>query len=173
MAIVAAATATRWRQRQRQLRHERTGASSSSNYCDAMAHSYQPHSIRSDHGSLRHTAGRVLELSRAFGTRALTMAQGKFDLPFHLEVREIMDHRDMLSGSFSMPPVRLSHFSSVKDTNHLTTATCSPSCPSLVVSLFPQTARLEITANSLINMSRDWKLGLTSFVGYVLSRDLP
>ena len=171
MAIVAAATATRWRQRQRQLRHERTGASSSSNYCDAMAHSYQPHSIRSDHGSLRHTAGRVLELSRAFGTRALTMAQGRFDLPFPLGVREIMDH--MLSGSCWTPPVRLSHFSSAKDTNHLTTATCSPSCPSLVVSLFPQTARLEITANSLINVSRDWKLGLTSFVGYVLSRDLP
>jgi len=59
------------------------------------AHSYQPHSIRSHHASLGlrlgHTAGRVLELSRAFGAPTFTIAQGKSDLPFHLEVREIMD----------------------------------------------------------------------------------
>src|SRR5712672_1297664 len=100
MAIVAAATATRWWQRQRQLRHEHDGGSSSSN-CDAMAHSYPPHSIRSHHGSLSlrlgHNAGRVLELSRAFSAPTLTMAQGKSNLPFHLEVREIMDR--MLSRS--------------------------------------------------------------------------
>jgi len=144
-------------------------ASSSSN-CDSMAHSYQPHSIWSHHSSLSlrlgRPAGRMLELSRAFGARTLTMAQGKSDLPAHLEVREIMDR--MLSGSCWTPPVRLYHFSSAKDTNHLTTATCSPTCPSLVISLFPQTARLQITPNSLTNMSSNWKLSLTSFVGYVL-----
>jgi len=55
---------------------------------------------------LGHTAGRVLGLSRTFGARTLTMAQGKSDLPFHLEVREIMD--PMLSGSCWTPP-RLAH----------------------------------------------------------------
>jgi len=173
MAIVAAATATRWRQRQWQLRHEHDVANSSTN-CDTMADSYQPYSIPSHHGSLSlglgHPGGRVLELSQAYGARTLTMAQGKSDLPFYLEAREIMDR--VLSGSCCTPPVRLSHLSSVKDTNHFTTATCSRTCPSPVISLFPQTARLQMTANSLINVSSNWKLGWTSFVGYVLSRDL-
>jgi hypothetical protein len=129
MAIAAATTATatrtRLRQQQQQLRYRRT-----------------THRSVSD----SDTPQDVLELLRAFGARTLTMAQGESDLPFHLEAREIM--KRMLSGSCWMPPVRLSHFSSVKDTNHLTTATCSPTCPSLVISLFPQTARLQITEQS-------------------------
>jgi len=82
------------------------------------------------------------------------MAQGRFDLPFYLEVRETMDR--MLSGSCWTPLVRFSHFSSVKDTNHLTTATCSPTCPSLVISLFSQTARLQRTAISLCQAFGNW-----------------
>jgi len=87
-----------------------------------MAHSYQPHSIRSHHPSLSlrlgHTAGRVLELSRALGARTLTMARGKSDLPFYFGgARNHGPHVEwqLLDAS----------------------ATCSPTCPSLVISMFP------------------------------------
>jgi len=94
---------------------------------------------------LGHTPGCVSELSRAFGARPLVMALGKSSLPFHFGAQEITDRAFI--GSCWTPLVRLSHYSSVRDTNHLATATCSPTCPPLVISLFPQTVRLQITAN--------------------------